>query len=137
MCKNEKALYFLRIGDKILNIYNILDVSKIPLLANIKINLSRSESEIFSFPSMEERDKEYERISKELLISSGAPENIKTDSKTLEDIKSCFRNHDVEKIRSDHNLEESNIEHRCDTCGRKIYLSYKFDSASIKEEVEK
>ena len=54
--------------------------------------------------------------------------------KDLEKSEYCFIEHDVEEKRHEHHLREVNIEYECNTCGRKIYLSYILDGVSVEEE---
>ncbi len=70
--KRLKELYFLRINDTIINIYNILKVFK-PKDSygdekSIRIENSRTPAQTFHFSSEEERNEEFERISRELLV---------------------------------------------------------------------
>jgi len=53
--------------------------------------------------------------------------------KGLDEAKKCFEEHEVEEIRYEHNLEDTKVEYECNTCGRKIYLSYTLDRVSIEE----
>jgi len=69
---NGRVLYFLKVGDSIINIYQIFRISKPKENygdnKRIKVEYLRATSECFEFDSESERDKEYERISKEMLM---------------------------------------------------------------------
>ena len=58
-------------------------------------------------------------------------ENIKM--KDLSKTTECFSEHDVEEIRYEHHMDEANVEYECNTCGRRISLSYKLDGVSVSE----
>lgn len=69
---NGRVLYFLKVGDSIINIYQIFRISK-PTEnygdnKRIKVEYLRATSECFEFNSERERDEEYARISKEMLM---------------------------------------------------------------------
>ena len=67
----NRVLYFLNIKDTVINIYQIFRVSKPTENYNdnkrIKVEYLRNSTECFEFNSESERDREFERILKELL----------------------------------------------------------------------
>lgn len=67
----SRVLYFLNIKDTVINIYQIFRVLKPTENYNdnkrIKVEYLRNSSEYFEFDSESERDKEFDRILKELL----------------------------------------------------------------------
>ena len=61
--------------------------------------------------------------------------NSNPKMKDLDEAKKCFDKHDIEEkyTKYKNDLEEIDIEYECNTCGKKIYLSYKLDGISLKE----
>lgn len=60
-----------------------------------------------------------------------------SDNPKMKDFKKseeCFTKHNVEETRYEHHFEEAEVEYQCNTCGRKIYLSYILDGVSVEEE---
>ena len=68
----NRILYFLNIKDTVINIYQIFRVSKPTENYNdnkrIKVEYLRNSTEYFEFSSENERDKEFDRILRELLV---------------------------------------------------------------------
>ena len=68
----NRILYFLKIKDTVINIYQIFRVSKPTENYNdnkrIKVEYLRNSTEYFEFSSENERDKEFDRILRELLV---------------------------------------------------------------------
>lgn len=68
----NRVLYFLNIKDTVINIYQIFRVSKPTENYNdnkrIKVEYLKNPTQYFDFWSEEERDEEFERVQKELLV---------------------------------------------------------------------